>query len=125
MLQVSWSPDSKQLLSASGDKTCKIWNVETGEMVSDFVMGTEVEDQQVSCIWAGEHLVSISLSGFINYLNPADPSKPKKIIKVCWIFTSAKRYLGDHLFIVVEIEMLQHYEDESGVERGQCVGKFV
>ncbi|XP_063607202.1 actin-interacting protein 1-like isoform X2 [Penaeus indicus] len=78
---VSWSPDSKQLLSASGDKTCKIWDTETGEMVSEFVMGTEVEDQQVSCIWTGDFVVSVSLSGFINYLNPADPSKPKKIIK--------------------------------------------
>lgn len=59
-------------------------------MVSEFVMGTEVEDQQVSCIWTGDFVVSVSLSGFINYLNPADPSKPKKIIKVGRIFTFPK-----------------------------------
>ncbi|XP_071543486.1 actin-interacting protein 1 isoform X2 [Panulirus ornatus] len=78
---VSWSPDSKQLLSASGDKTCKIWDAESGEMVTEFPMGTELEDQQMSCIWTGDFLISVSLSGFINYLDPANPTKPKKIIK--------------------------------------------
>ncbi|XP_045607289.1 actin-interacting protein 1 isoform X2 [Procambarus clarkii] len=78
---VSWSPDSKQLLSASGDKSCRLWDVETGDVVAEFTMGTELEDQQMSCIWAGNYLISVSLSGFINYLDPANPTKPKRIIK--------------------------------------------
>ncbi|KAK7076863.1 WD repeat-containing protein 1 [Halocaridina rubra] len=77
---VSWSPDSKKLLSASGDKTCKIWDIESGEC-TEFTMGTDVEDQQVSCIWVGDHLLTVALSGFITYLDPNNPSKPKKIIK--------------------------------------------
>lgn len=45
---VAWSPDGKQLLTASGDKTAKLWDVDTRQIVSEFVLGNTVEDQQVS-----------------------------------------------------------------------------
>ena len=43
-------------------------------------MGNAVEDQQLGCLWSGEYLISVSLSGFINYLDPRDPSKPSRVI---------------------------------------------
>lgn len=78
---ISWSPDGKQILSASGDKTCKIWDVETSTVVAEFNLGSDVLDQQVSCLWQGDHLLSVSLSGFINYLDRNNPSKPLRVIK--------------------------------------------
>lgn len=78
---VAWKPDSTQLLTCSGDKTCKLWDVATKELISEFPMGTTVEDQQVSCLWQGEHLLSVSLSGFINYLDVNNPEKPLRILK--------------------------------------------
>ncbi|XP_011165821.1 actin-interacting protein 1 isoform X2 [Solenopsis invicta] len=78
---VAWKPDGKQLLTASGDKTCKLWDVETRSLITEFNMGTTVDDQQVSCLWQGKHLLSVSLSGFINYLDIDNPEKPLKIIK--------------------------------------------
>lgn len=78
---VAWKSDGKQLLTCSGDKTCKLWDVETKTMISEFVMGDTVDDQQVSCLWQGDYLLSVSLSGFINYLNVNDPSKPLRIVK--------------------------------------------
>lgn len=78
---VGFSPDGKQLLTASGDKTCRLWDVETRQVVSEFVMGQTVEDQQVSCLWQGQYLLSVSLSGFINYLDVNNPAKPIRILK--------------------------------------------
>ncbi|XP_039281777.1 actin-interacting protein 1 isoform X1 [Nilaparvata lugens] len=78
---VAWKPDGKQLLTASGDKTCKLWDVETKSVVSQFTMGTQVEDQQVSCLWQGDYLLTVSLSGFISYLDVNNPDKPIRVIK--------------------------------------------
>ncbi|GIY55967.1 actin-interacting protein 1 [Caerostris extrusa] len=78
---VSWSPDGTKLLSASGDKTCKLWDVSTMTAISEFVMGKDIIDQQVSCLWQGEHLLSVSLAGFISYLDINNPSKPIQVLK--------------------------------------------
>uniref|UniRef100_A0A646QD15 Actin-interacting protein 1 n=1 Tax=Hemiscolopendra marginata TaxID=943146 RepID=A0A646QD15_9MYRI len=78
---VAWSPDNKQLLSVSGDKTCKLWDVGTTSVISEFVIGHEIDDQQVSCLWQGQFLLTVSLSGFITYLDVNNPSKPLRIIK--------------------------------------------
>ena len=78
---VAWSGDGKRLLSASGDKTCKMWDVETRKVVTTFNMGNQIEDQQLGCLWSGDYMLSVSLSGYINYLDPASPSKPSRILK--------------------------------------------
>ncbi|XP_046972096.1 actin-interacting protein 1 [Vanessa cardui] len=77
---IAWSPDGKQLLSCSGDKTCAIWDVETMQRSVTFNMGTAVENQQVSCLWQGKHLLSVSLSGDINYLDIDNPDTPLRVL---------------------------------------------
>ncbi|KAK1900874.1 WD repeat-containing protein 1 [Dissostichus eleginoides] len=54
---ISWSPDSSQLISASGDKT------------------------QLGCLWQNEHLLTISLSGYINYLDKNNPDRTIRTVK--------------------------------------------
>ncbi|CAG8441277.1 17396_t:CDS:10 [Dentiscutata heterogama] len=77
---VSWSPDSKQLLTSSGDKTAKIWDIESQKVVQTFCFSDTIDDQQVGNLWQGEYIISLSLSGDINYLDPKSPS-PVKVVK--------------------------------------------
>ncbi|XP_067845802.1 WD repeat-containing protein 1 [Heptranchias perlo] len=78
---ISWSPDNSHLLSASGDKTVKLWDVEANSAVTTFNMGSDVLDQQLGCLWQQNNLLSISLSGYINYLDKTNPSKPLRVVK--------------------------------------------
>lgn len=53
--------------------------------MNTFNMGSNVLDQQLGCLWQKDHLLTLSLSGYINYLDKNNPDKPLRIIKVCWI----------------------------------------
>lgn len=77
-----WSPDSKQFMTCSADKTCKIWDLESGKVVTTFTVSAKptVDDMQMSCLWHGEYILSLSLSGAINYWDPAKPDAPSKVI---------------------------------------------
>jgi len=77
----SWSDDGKSLLTCSADKTVKLWDVATQTSTTTFEFGSAVEDQQVGVLWQGNFLVSLSLSGDLNYLDKASPSKPTKIVQ--------------------------------------------
>ncbi|KAJ1214145.1 hypothetical protein NDU88_001771 [Pleurodeles waltl] len=78
---VSWSADGTQLLSSSGDKTAKIWDVGANSLVSTFKLGNDVLDQQLGCLWQKNYMLSISLSGYINYLDKNNPDRPLRVIK--------------------------------------------
>ena len=45
-------------------------------------MGKTVDDMQVGCLWQGDSILTVSLSGFINYLDLNNPSTPRKVLKV-------------------------------------------
>ncbi|RWS30825.1 Actin-interacting protein 1-like protein [Leptotrombidium deliense] len=68
---VCWpsSEDSNKIISCSGDKTTKLYDVNAQKCIQTWKFGNEVNDQQVSCLWQNEFILSVSLSGFINYLD--------------------------------------------------------
>ncbi|KAF8939163.1 hypothetical protein BGZ58_010513, partial [Dissophora ornata] len=80
---VSWSADSTRLLTSSADQTAKIWDVETSSVVNTFDLSAQDSaflGQQVGNIWKADHLVSLSLSGDLNCLDPST-SKTSRIIQ--------------------------------------------
>lgn len=76
-----WDPTNKFILTVSGDKTAKIWDVEAKSMAKEFKFGSQVEDQQVGCLWQGSNILTVALSGNMNYLNFNDASADEPIIK--------------------------------------------
>lgn len=77
---LAWSPNGKEMITASGDKSCKIWDMETRTRTSQITFGSDVNDQQLGCAWAGNHIISVSLSGKINYIDPRASTNPTLVI---------------------------------------------
>jgi len=79
IFSVAWSPDSKRILTASGDKTAKIWDSD-GKLIQTFAcFGGDVTSQQVGALWQGDDIITISLTGAINILDPNNPDKPRSV----------------------------------------------
>ncbi|KAK5946345.1 WD40 repeat-like protein [Knufia obscura] len=81
---VSWSKDSRSIVTCSGDRTVKTWDVEAGKVTHTWTFGDTINipDQQVGVVWpnrADGTIISLSLSGDLNYLNQSS-AKPTKII---------------------------------------------
>jgi WD40 repeat protein len=85
---VSWSRDSRKFVTAGADKTVKIWDVEAGKATQTWTFGEDKVvsplDQQVGVVWPPGRsdglLVSLSLSGDLNYLVEGTP-QPRQVLQ--------------------------------------------
>ncbi|KAJ1718239.1 WD40 repeat-like protein, partial [Coemansia biformis] len=79
---VAWSPDGKLIVTSSADRTCKFWDIAADALVATVAIGAgsaAPEHQQVGNLWAGDHIVSLSLSGNLNYLR-MDSAAPVRVV---------------------------------------------
>ena len=80
--EAAFSPDGTKLLTCGADKVAKIWDISSRNCETTFMFGDEIGNQQNSVFWVREGLlISVSLNGDINVLNPDNPSKPERVIQ--------------------------------------------
>lgn len=67
----AFSPDSTLIVTASADKTLKVWDASnlTPTTTLDLSSDPQLRDAQVAVIWHGENILSVSLNGNINVYN--------------------------------------------------------
>lgn len=78
---LSWSGDSSKVITASADKTVKMWDVAGDACLKTFTFGDDLIYQQVGCVWAGDTIISLQVNNVINYLDEANPDKPLRVIE--------------------------------------------
>ncbi|BHF65725.1 WD repeat-containing protein 1 [Sparganum proliferum] len=71
---LEFSSSGSRLVSVSTDKTVKLWDTGSGNfgLLSEFAFENKPENQQLGCVWVGDKLVTVSLSGAMQVFN-ADP----------------------------------------------------
>ncbi|RWS10178.1 Actin-interacting protein 1-like protein [Dinothrombium tinctorium] len=78
---IAWpTNDSSKIISCSGDKTTKIYDLNAMKVAANFKIGDDLNDQQVSCLWQNDFILSVSLSGYINYLD----EREQKIVRTIY-----------------------------------------
>jgi len=67
---IAWSADSNELVSASADKTVKLWDVGSGKESASIRVGNELENQQLGIVWTSQgQIISVSFDGTLNYID--------------------------------------------------------
>jgi WD40 repeat protein len=105
---VAWSPDSKRIVTCSGDKTVKIWSLALDCLVVH-AFSAHIGDMQVAVQWTPTRLLSVSLNGNINLLDteaagalgPPLQEHQNAISCVCYNPTTELLYTGDNNGVII------------------------
>jgi WD40 repeat protein len=79
---VSFSPNGQNFVTASADKTVKLWDSETLALLQIFTFSAhpQLSDAQVAVLWTYKDILSVSLNGNINVLDRNSPALPSRVI---------------------------------------------
>ena len=97
--------------------TAKIWDVAGQKVVNTvkFCDNTNANYHQVGALWAGSYLISLSLNGDLNYLDPR-MNKPAKIVKGHQKGISSLAISNDTIFTGSSDGTIRHWTTATGNE---------
>ena len=79
----AFSPDGTKLITAGGDKLVKQWDIASLSCEKTFTLSADpqVGDMQAAVLWTDNYMISVSINGDINILDPDNVSTPKKTLQ--------------------------------------------
>lgn len=77
---VSWNAASTKVLTASADKSAKVFDIASGKCEHTVSFGNDTDHQQLGCLWVGSKLISMSLGGVISVVDASNPGGAKQQI---------------------------------------------
>ncbi|CAD5217207.1 unnamed protein product [Bursaphelenchus okinawaensis] len=80
IFSLCWSPDDTKLATASGDRKVKIFDVTERQHLKTIDFGKELNNQQLGLIWTKKWILSVSLAGYVSYVDPEE-GEIKRILK--------------------------------------------
>ena len=84
-------------------------------MIKDFKFGDSVDDQQVGCLWQGTHVLSVSLSGKISYLNVTNEGNNiQRTVKGHTKSVTALQVAGSNIFSGSHDGLIIHWDANTG-----------
>jgi len=108
----SFNEDGSRFVTCSADKSIKMWDFKEGKVLRTYHphdRKLELEDFQVACTWAGSSLISVSLSGQINFFDD-DEEDQKENLPKCVI--------AGHQKTITSLEL----DDKAGIAYTACLG---
>jgi len=108
----SFNEDGSRFVTCAADKSIKMWDFENGKVLRTFHPHDgklELEDMQVACTWTGSSLISVSLSGQINFFD--DSAEEEKS-------NTPKMVIAGHQKTITCLEL----DDKAGLVYTACNG---
>jgi len=107
-----FNEDGSKFITCSADKSVKMWDFEKGKVLRTFNphdRKLELEDMQVACTWAGSFVISVSLSGQINFFDDGEEEEKENIPRVVF---------AGHQKTITSLEL----DDKAGLAYSACLG---
>jgi len=108
----SFNKDGSRFVTCSADKTLKMWDFEEGKLLRTFTPHNrklELEDMQVACTWVASTIISVSLSGQINFFDDSEEDQKENLPKCTF---------AGHQKTITSLEL----DDKAGIAYTACLG---
>ncbi|KAF8193560.1 WD40-repeat-containing domain protein, partial [Mycena galopus ATCC 62051] len=120
---IAFSPNGRQIVSGSGDRTIRLWDVETGQQVGKALEGHTYEVRSVAFSSDGRHIISGSGDKTIRLWDVETGQQVGKALDghTDWVRSVAFSSDGRHIFSGSDDNTIRLWDVETGKQVGKAL----